>query len=357
MVQDPNFNTGNDKDPIKGFTEIAMLLNGTYNWGLTTGNSDVSIQLFSYFPQLLSGALGIPQSQIKNYGLQVYYPSTAQKRGKRDASFGTQYLAFIPNDQFSTLETYVMTPTSPFYNQPGEPGRLAHFVDRSFPLLAADNVRPTAANSAAAAKSSNRKRDIIIGVCVGVGGLLWIILVYWIYKRVKRNNERAVNKRLSEHMSAFSGTPGSRENPFADDRRHSHTPSIAASEIDDRPSSFYASPLDNYPAMRHRQVESYYTDQTQATGAGDTSPTSYVNSVFGTSWFQNTPAGATATTSAVATRASQNPFDDMFQRSSPATQSQRMSQRPQRRSVQKTMISQPTLQGNSLEFNEPYHGL
>ena len=107
-----------------------------------------------------------------------------------------------------------------------------------------------ASSSSSKSSSSSRKRDIIIGVCVGIGGALWIALVYWIYRRVKRSNECAVHKRLSEHMSMFSGQPDYGA------RRQSMAPSFAASEVDDRPSSFYASPMDNYSSMRHRQHDS-----------------------------------------------------------------------------------------------------
>ncbi|TXT13380.1 hypothetical protein VHUM_00747 [Vanrija humicola] len=295
---------------------------------------------------MLSNALNIPQPAIKTYGLKVYEPVGWDGN---TATLGTQWIGYVPSDQYPTLQSYIATPSSPLYNQPGLAGQLAAQVDSTHLIDSASNSKTNpAGNSAEQKKASSRKRDIIIGVCVGVGGLLWILVVVWIYKRVKRANERAVNKRLSEHMSMFSGRSG--DNPFSDDRRHSGAPSIAASEIDDRPSSFYASPLDNYPAMRHRQVESFYTDQA---GMGDTSPTqaSYVHSVFGTSWFQNYGAtGQAGGSSVAATRMSQNPFDDMYSRTSPT--SPRMSQRPQRRSVQKAMISQPTLQANSLEFNE-----
>jgi hypothetical protein len=346
ISNDPNFQTNNDKDPVKGKTQVSILLSmNNYPWLFTTANDEAQGQLFTTFPKLIANALNIPESDIVTYGLRVYQPATG------DPTLGTQWLGFVPTDQFQTLETYVSTGNSPLYNQPGIAGALAAQIDPSYPIAAAGGSSMRTNTSSRSNEDGARKRNIIIGVCVGVGGVLWILLVFWIYRRVKRANERAVNKRLSEHMSMFSGR--SNDNPFGDDgRRHSTTPSIAASEIDDRPSSFYASPLDNYPAMRRRQVDSFYTDQA---GAGDQSPTSYVNSVFGTSWFQTTGFGGQGThgsSSQGAQRSSQNPFDDMYARSGPS--SPRMSQRPQRRSVQKTMISQPTLQGNSLEFNE-YH--
>lgn len=353
-VQDqPNYNTGRDDDPVKDMTLVSILLNlRSYPWMFVVNNYTATGQLLDTFPTLISTALEIDRAQVKTVGLEVYQPTTWDGS---QATLGTQYLGYIPNSQFNTLEAYISTSSSPIYNQTGVAGSLAAQIDSSYPISSASTLKANAQKkNDAAGKSSSRTRNIIIGVCVGVGGLLWILLVVWIYKRVKRANEKTVNKRLSEHMSMFSGrSPG--ENPFNDDRdrRLSTTPSIAASEIDDRPSSFYASPLENYPAMRHRQVESYYTDQA---GVGDTSPTS--TSVFGNSWLNTYGSSTTARAPSPTTnnnRASQNPFDDMYSPNSPYARSPtspRMSARPQRRSVQKGMISQPTLQGNSLEFSD-----
>jgi len=348
-----NYNTGAPDDPVKDYTLVSILLSlQRLPWMFVTNSSDTIGQILANFPVIISTALEIDQSKVKTLGLEVYKPDPWD--GTR-STLGTQWLGYVPQDQFATLQTYIATTSSPIYNQTDVAGQLAAQIDSTYPIGSVSNLKANANNNGtASAKSSSRKRDIIIGVCVGIGGLLWIILVLWIYKRVKRANERTVNKRLSEHMSMFSGRTGENPNPFGDDRRHSNTPSIAASEIDDRPSSFYASPLDNYPAMRRRQVESYYTDQA---GVGDTSPTT--TSVFGNSWLQAAGYGnaVAGPSNAGPQRVSQNPFDDFYsptsvypQRTSPT--SPRMASRPQRRSVQKTMISQPTLQGNSLEFND-----
>lgn len=348
---------GNEQPQPPNTALISILLNlNTLPWSFVYGNPESQSQIFIAFPKLLSNALDIPITDVRNVALQIYQPA-----GKSD-QFGTQWLGYIPQDQFSTLEAYISTPSSPLYNQTGLAGQVAAQIDPSYPITSYMNKQAQSNQTAhTEAQNDKRKRNIIIGVCVGVGGALWAAISIWIYKRLKRSNERAVNKRLSEHMSMFSGqSGGAAANPFQDNRRVSATPSIAASEIDSRPSSFYASPLDNYPAMRRRQVETYYSDQAAASGAGgagDQSPTSYVNSVFGTSWFQNSTYGGTTGHSQTGHSAhgssSPNPFDDVYARSSPSQQ--RMSLRPQRRSIQKTMISQPTLQANSLEFNE-YNG-
>jgi hypothetical protein len=325
---------------------VSILLNiAAFPWSFVKDNTNAIGQLLYYFPDIISTALVINSTEVLSDSLRMYQPK--QWQGDTD-QLGTQWIGWIPAEQFQTLESYIATTSSPIYNQTGIQGTLARQIDSSYPIGTYSNLNANSAtNKSEATKQSNRKRDIIIGVCVGVGGLLGVLFIFWIYKRIKRSNERTVNKRLSEHMSMFSGRMGA-DNPFGEDRRHSVAPSIAASEIDDRPSSFYASPLDNYPAMRHRQnaaEASYYSDQA---ATSDISPTRA--SMFGNAgaWVQP------GTSSAAAHRASynqQNPFDDVYAGSGQPS-SPRMSARPQRRSVQKAMISQPTLQGNSLEFND-----
>ncbi|ORY21476.1 hypothetical protein BCR39DRAFT_567201 [Naematelia encephala] len=254
-------------------------------------------------------------------------------------------MAYIPEGQFDTLNAYLKTSNSPLYTQNGLEGQLAAQINTAFPLAASSGPTSSASDTAASGSSSTtRTRDIIIGVCVGIGGLLWVGLVYWIYKRVKRSNERAVHNRLSEHMSSMPGYGGP-------DRRVSRAPSIAASEVDDRPSSFYASPLDN-----DRFRGDYPRSSENPFGDGHESPTTYGPSVFGTSWFAQPKPNATTS------RMSQNPFEEMVTRSFLTTSGSNGnlgSGLPQRRStagrrveVQKGMISQPTLQTNSLEFRE-----
>lgn len=274
------------------------------------------------------------------------------------AALLTQWLAYIPSEYFDTLNAYLKTQSSPLYNQTGIQGQLAAQINTAFPLAATTS---TTAGDTSTSKTSgggkNRTRDIIIGVCVSLGAALWIALVFWIYKRVKRSNEKAVHRRYSEHMSMFSGNRGPNYGGAHDDHRVSMVPSIAASEIDDRPSSFYASPADNDRSMRQMQRESAtgvaYDHHSNPFEDGHESPSNYGPSVFGSTWFANpTPAPR---------RANQNPFEDMITRSYLSTSGSNgnMGSLPQRRSgvakrveVQKGMISQPTLQTNSLEFRE-----
>ena len=295
-------------------------------------------------------------SEVLTYGLQVYQP--ASWNGDQ-AGLLTQWLSYIPSSQFNTLNAYLQAQSSPLYNQTGIQGDLAAQINTAFPLAASSGVTVTQSGSSSSSSSSTKNRDIIIGVCVGVGGSLWIALVYWIYKRVKRSNEKAVHKRLSEHMSMFDdrfavgGTAG-------DERRISQTPSISPSEIDDRPSSFYASPLDNDPALRRQQREGTSEDGSYRSGDALESPT-YGPSVFGSSWFQSTHNRETGGSPPM--RQAQNPFEDFVTRSYLTTSGSSGSGigagpgMAHRRSavgkpVQKAMISAPTLHASSLEFRE-----
>lgn len=278
------------------------------------------------------------------------------------ASLLTQWLSYIPQADFATLNSYLQTQTSPLFNQSGLPGQLAAQIDTAYPLAASSSDTTTTASSGTSA--GNRTKDAIIGVCVSVGVLLWIALASWIYKRVRRNSDRAVHKRLSEHMSMFSGHPDGEYGAARDEHRLSRAPSVAASEIDDRPSSFYASPTDHDSSMRQIRAPRDSIGEDGFRGPprpGQESPTTYGPSVFGTSWFANPPPPPRA-------RLSQNPFEDIVTQSylhtsgsngqlaatanSPTGAPKRRSGAARRVEVQKGMISQPTLQGSSLEYRE-----
>ena len=366
MINQANAGTGSDDDPVKDDTLIALLLSATdLPWPFVVRSSDATSQLFNTFPPLIAGALNISESEVKTYGLMVYQPATWDGQ---EASLLTQWLAYIPSDQFDTLNAYLRTAGSPLFNQPGIQGQLAAQINTAYPLAASTGDNTRSSSGSGGGSSSTKTRDIIIGVCVGVGGLLWIGLVVWIYKRVKRSNDKAVHKRLSEHMSMFNGAPATYGT--ADQRRNSYTPSIAGSDVDDRPSSFYASPMENDASMRRSQRERMNDNvDSIRTGAslghsghgaggyqGNDSPTTYGPSVFGTSWFANPSQGGNAAAGPSRARV-QNPFEDIVTQSYLNTSGSNGNLNhvgTQRRSqaIQKGMISQPTLQAHSLEFKE-----
>jgi len=383
VVNQPNAGSGAEDDPLKDDTLISLLLSANeYPWLFVYNSSDATSQLFNTFPTLIANALNISAGEVQTYGLMVYQP--ASWNGDQ-AELLTQWLAYIPTAQFDTLNSYLKTQSSPLFNQGGINGQLAAQINTAYPLAATSGVATTGTGGASSISKGNKTRNIIIGICVGIGGLLWICLVWWIYKRVKRSNDKTVHRRLSEHMSMFDGRGNggvSRGyNGFEGygtntERRQSAAPSIAASDIDDRPSSFYASPLDNDRSMRQVQAEPVTSEGRDYLGG----ETNYGPSVFGNSWFAQPPAPLPPKQlphHGMGYRKSENPFEDMMTRSFLTPSDSRGSlaggngNGNARRSaiglnggrgaagvgrdgspVQKGMISQPTLQANSLEFRE-----
>ena len=368
VVNQQDVGTGNDDDPTKDDTLISILLSASeYPWLFVVQSSDATSQLFNEFPVLLSTPLNITTDDVKTYGLMIYQPASWDGQ---EASLLTQYLAYIPSSQFDTLDSYLQNPHSALFQQSGIPGQLAAQIDTAYPLAATSGPSQDDNSSSSDGGGSSKKRDIIIGVCVGVGGVLWIGLVYWIYNRVKRSNEKALHRRLSEHMSMFGGdqrrftygTIGARGRPV------SEVPSIAPSEIDDRPSSFYASPIENNRSLRNQQIDEPSHDDPAYTGQIGDGET-YGPSVFGTSWFAQ-PAGGQGSPTRLPPvpqmptgRNSpgremtqvQNPFEDIVTQSYLTTSGNRRSHLLPPGGVSKAMISQPTLQANSLEWTDDRH--
>lgn len=370
VVNQKNAGSGNKDDPLLDTTLISLLLAAEqYPWTFVVRSSDATSQLFNTFPSLVANALQIPVEDVQTYGLQVYQP--ASWTGDQ-AALLTQWMAYIPTKDFETLQAYLQAKNSPLFTQQGIQGDLAAQINTAFPLAAATGPDTSRSSSVETDNGSTRTRDIIIGVCVGIGGLLWIGLVLWIYKRVKRNNQRDVHKRLSEHMSMFDARD--------QQRRVSMVPSLAPSDVDDRPSSFYASPADNDPVFRRQQRQaergasyhdyssdeshgyshnhprdSWYNDQSEMRQHGGPATYGLGNAHGGYGHQQAQPL---------------NPFEDMVTRSylhasgsgrdfsapPSATGSGSMGHAQRRaapgKPVQKAMIGQPNLQASSLEFRE-----
>jgi hypothetical protein len=368
--------SGSTEDPLKDTVLISLLLAADqYPWTFVVcpsfwltahadkqvKSADATSQLFNTFPRLVSDALAVPEDQVQTYGLQVYQP--ASWTGDQ-AALLTQWLAYIPNSKFDTLNAYLKAGNSPLFNQTGIQGELAAQINTAFPLAANSATAPSTTSTTDEDRNDTRNRDIIIGVCVGIGGLLWLALVVWIYKRVKRNNDRAVHRRLSEHMSMF-------DDREREQRRYSvAAPSLAPSDVDDRPSSFYASPIENDPAFRRQQRRSldgadsvdYHESFNGSGGTGEQSPT-YHPSVFGSSWFANPQGqGGRGASGEMRQVPAQNPFEDIVTRSYLQTSGSSnggINGMAQRRSapgkpVHKAMIGQPTLHASSLEFREQW---
>lgn len=266
------------------------------------------------------------------------------------------------------MTQFIRTPSSPLYTQGGIVGQLAKQIDASYPLVGAESDSGGASTeSTTTAKSDKKRRDTIIGVCVGVGGALWVVLVIWVYRRVKRSHDESVHKRMSDEMVY---------DPFGDEHRRSMVDSIAASEVDARPSSFYANPEDNDRDLRDRRHQSFQSvslvDNDRLPEAANSRSSANVLSAIGSSWFRSSGSHYSKPKSSGARYSDgpernpemvENPFADVGHRSyladgggraagSSSAAGYRRSAIPFHRPINKQMIGHPTLQNNSLEFHE-----
>lgn len=268
----------------------------------------------------------------------------------------TKWVGYIPTAEVNNLAQYVKTPASPLYNQTGIPGELAAQLDASYPLVGSETTSTSSAvTNTKSTSSDTKRRDAIIGVCVGVGGALWIALVIFIYRRVKSRHEADMHKRLSTMTGGGAMAGGG----YIPEGRHSRTSSVAASEIDDRPSSFYANPAENEPSMRERR-------QTQATSArsrydeegdvfGDEHSSPDGRRAIGSTWFRSSTGSHQPNQ-----YTPENPFADIVHRSyldhgpnpTGGMPAWRRSAQPGAKPINKRLIGNPTLQANSLEFTE-----
>lgn len=301
-------------------------------------------------------------SAVQTYALQAYSPAAVN--GQSTALL-TKWLGYIPTANVNDLAQYIKNPGSEIYTQSGIPGQLAAQIDSSYPLVGADatSTSNTPSNSASSGTSAaTKRRDAIIGVSVGVGGVLWMILIYWIYRRVKQKHDENLHKRLSERYSQYG--VGAAAGGHVPGGRHSRTSSLAASEVDGRPSSFYANPDENEPSMRERRHthatnpsgRSQYSDHSSGREAQD-SPRP-----IGSTWFRSS-VGSQNMLASRPPHVPENPFADIVHRSyldhgpDPRVNGWRRS--PQGpaggKPINKRLIGNPTLQANSLEFTE--HGM
>ena len=292
---------------------------------------------------------------MRTYALQAYSPASYNGDS---TELLTKWLGYIPADRVNDLAQYIKTPSSPLYTQAGIPGQLALQIDSSYPLVGSTNTGSNGSPTSAASvsKTDNTRRDTIIGVCVGVGGALWLALAVWIYRRVKRNHDAKIHRRLSERFSVNEGAAFAGSYPA--NSRHSRSSSLAASEVDDRPSSFYANDADNFPAARRRRSSvSHAVRDSVAFGNQSQRPPSGI----GSSWFRSSGSQSNRRISRdfgannpASPQMSQNPFADIVHRSylenGPAPRSAAWRASTNGRPVDKRLIGAPTLQSNSLEF-------
>lgn len=190
-----------------GLTLISILFNQGLNWPFVVNNQVSSSQIFALLPAIIGTALGISNDQIKTWVLQVYVPTTY--RSPSDAiELGTMWLGFIPSDMVDTLAQQMKNKNSAFYT--GVPiataQELASHVNAGFPL---NSVADPKANGGtgntdgglgpaqASSNDSKTRQDAIIGVVSALGAIALLVLVFLIYRSMKRRQQLA-HRRLSD---------------------------------------------------------------------------------------------------------------------------------------------------------------
>jgi hypothetical protein len=132
-----------------------------------------------------------PASQVYNYQLHVYEPSTYT--GPQDvAQLGTIWLGYIPSDQVATLASLISNKKSLFYTGQDSsiPATLAECVDPTLDLSSISGPAP-GGSSSSSSSSSKVRQDAIIGVVTSLGTIALIILSVVGYRYYKRRQELA----------------------------------------------------------------------------------------------------------------------------------------------------------------------
>ncbi|KZP26286.1 hypothetical protein FIBSPDRAFT_887374 [Athelia psychrophila] len=201
---------------LTAYTPIAILFDLDLSWQFETSSSDAPNQMFAYMPAVIAGALGIDQSQVMTYYLQVFQPVSYQNASDV-AQLATEYVAYIPSDTVQALASQIKVKTSLFYTGAGGIGAaLAGHVDSSFAI---NSVTPDAGSgnsggsgssgSAPESKASKTRQDAIIGVVSALGAIAMAILALLLFRGWKRRQEVA-HHRLAD-PNAIGARPSGRE--------------------------------------------------------------------------------------------------------------------------------------------------
>lgn len=144
--------------------------------------------------------------QVKTYCLQVYIPTTYQ--GPNDASeLGTTWLGYIPNEYVDALAAEIKTKSSTFYTgvPAGVAKDLADRVVSGYSLLSVADPHTDPGSTAsdgngdsgASRDDGKSRQDAIIGVVSALGAIALLVLVFLVYRSMKRRRQLA-HRRLSD---------------------------------------------------------------------------------------------------------------------------------------------------------------
>jgi hypothetical protein len=191
---------------LSGFTLISILFNAELNWPFVCVTSLASSQIFAYLPVLITTALAISADEVKTYALQVYIPSSYHSPADA-AELGTTWLGYIPSSLVDTLAAQIKFKSSVFYTgvPDGVPKDLASRVEAGYSLLsvADPNQEPGSGgpngskDSSSTSDDAKSRRDAIIGVVSALGAIALFVLVFLVYRSMKRRRQLA-HRRLSD---------------------------------------------------------------------------------------------------------------------------------------------------------------
>lgn len=196
---------------------------GSLNWDFVA-TSDVSAsQIFAYMPIIIQNSLSINAADMITFALQVYVTDDYTDSGDVQ-KLGTMFLAYVPQDQVSTLASLIKDTTSSFYKGTGDPTleSLANKVESGFSVLSVADPNDGASTSSGSSSGSSdnsassesgaskTREDAIIGVVSALGGVALLVLAFLVYRSVMRRREIA-HRRLSEPTEVAGARPADRD--------------------------------------------------------------------------------------------------------------------------------------------------
>ncbi|KAF8879494.1 hypothetical protein BD779DRAFT_1150957 [Infundibulicybe gibba] len=188
---------------LDGSTLVSILFNPDLNWKFVVGSQVASSQIFAYLPAIIASALGISVDQIKPWALQVYIPSSYQSPADV-LELGTMWLGYIPTVLVNDLSSQIKAKNSAFYTGLSDPvaKALASRVEPGFNINSVPNPNAGGGNNNNAAtdgasSGDKTRQDAIIGVVSTIGAIALLVLVFLVYRSLKRRRELA-HRRLSD---------------------------------------------------------------------------------------------------------------------------------------------------------------
>ncbi|KAH9922624.1 uncharacterized protein B0H18DRAFT_1120799 [Fomitopsis serialis] len=199
------------------YTLVSLLYKSSLNWVTVANNTESSAQIFQYMPVVVEYALNLSSSQVQQYALQPWQPSTYTGPQDEDQLL-TVWLAYIPSQNVTNLAEQIKVSTSPFYTALISPySTLAEQVDPSFAVNSVtipngDNgssggtgSSSSNAASSSGSSSSNTRKDAIIGVVTSLGAVTLIALAFLSVRAIKKRRELA-HQRLNEPADMYDGS-------------------------------------------------------------------------------------------------------------------------------------------------------